>query len=61
MTEINIEPKPRQNALPYVIGLLLVAVIAFAVWFFMERRAPAANDAFDPAAPPAAVDTGSGL
>ena len=66
MSEIRIEPKPRRSALPYLLGLLLVAAIAVAVWFLMERNgAPDVGDAEAApmtapitAPPPTTADTG---
>lgn len=37
MAEINIEPRPRRSALPFLIGMLIVAAIAVGVWYFMGR------------------------
>ena len=61
MTQINIEPRPRRSALPYVLGLLLVAVIALAVWFFLVRDGATAEPFDSVAPPPAATDTSSGI
>ena len=60
MAQITIEPRPRRHALPFVLGLLLLAVIAFAVWYFMQRSA---GDDAELLAPPPAVsgDTAGGL
>jgi len=65
MSEIRIEPKPRRSALPLVLGLLFVVVIAAGVWYFMQRRdAPAPGDAqvapMTAPPPPARMDTSSG-
>jgi hypothetical protein len=61
MSEIKIEPKPRRSPLPYILGLLLVVAIAVAVWFIMERREADGTEAAPATAPPAAVDTTSGI
>jgi hypothetical protein len=37
MAQINIEPRRRRSALPFLIGMLLVAAIAVGVWYFMGR------------------------
>ncbi|HYJ80830.1 MAG TPA: hypothetical protein VEW03_14550 [Longimicrobiaceae bacterium] len=34
MAEINVERKPR-NFLPWILGLLLVAVLVFVVWRYV--------------------------
>jgi hypothetical protein len=58
MAEIKIEPRPRRSALPFLIGMLLVAAIAVGVWYFLGRGAGMA-EGVDPVAPPAATTPGT--
>jgi hypothetical protein len=55
MAEINIEPRPRRSALPFLIGMLIVAAIAVGVWYFMGRPAigPVGEDTTPGATAPA--------
>jgi hypothetical protein len=47
MAEINIEPRPRRSAIPFLLGMLIVAAIAVGVWYFMGRGALGTDSAAD--------------
>jgi hypothetical protein len=64
MADINIERK-RSSVLPWLLGLLLLAAVAFAAWTFLRNRDTGIDD--DPAAEtyeappaPAATEPASG-
>jgi hypothetical protein len=55
MAEIRIEPRPRRSAVPFLIGMLLVAAIAVGVWYFMARDAGTADAPYGATPAPAAT------
>jgi hypothetical protein len=51
VAEIPVERKPR-SPLPLILGIVLLAVVAFFAWRYLSSERPA-----DASAPPAATDT----
>ena len=51
MAEIPVERKPR-SPLPLILGILLLAVVAFLAWRYLGGNTPA-----DTSTPPAVTDT----